>query len=241
MDRPGRCHGLDVVGDDRVRILADVAYARWIFQDGGDTMRSNCLIFAIWRTIRRGGVLILQRSHAGPYLHAMWAEKLPASLEVEHFSPTDKSEGLHLEPLFIGEVAYNVGRSHASPPKEKGGVSLVFIFYWLINFLGWAAFIALLAFPVYSYAGDSRVCDSRQTRGYAAKAEFRKIHPCPSTGQTKGACPHWQVDHVIPLASCGCDIVENLQWLKTEIKTCAGSLCKDRWERKINACPVAKP
>ena len=39
MDRPGRCHGLNVVGDDRVRILADVAYARWIFQDGGDTMK----------------------------------------------------------------------------------------------------------------------------------------------------------------------------------------------------------
>lgn len=110
-------------------------------------MRSNCLIFAVWRTVRRGGVLILQRSHAGPYLHAMWAEKLPASLEAEHFSPTDKSEGLHLEPLFIGEVAYNVGRSHASPPKEKGWVSLVFIFFWLINFLGWAAFIALIALP----------------------------------------------------------------------------------------------
>ena len=32
MDRPGRCHGLDVVGDDRVRILADVAYDGWDVQ-----------------------------------------------------------------------------------------------------------------------------------------------------------------------------------------------------------------
>jgi hypothetical protein len=86
-------------------------------------------------------------------------------------------------------------------------------------------------------SGDLRLCETRQVRGHAAKAEFRKIHPCPSTHLTQGACPGWQVDHVIPLASCGCDIVENLQWLKVEIKTCAGALCKDRWERKINACP----
>lgn len=39
MDRLDRCHGLDVVGDDRVRILADVAYARRIFQNGGDPVR----------------------------------------------------------------------------------------------------------------------------------------------------------------------------------------------------------
>jgi len=201
---------------------------------------SNCFLFAAKRTIFRGGALILVPSDAGPYLHALWAEKLPHDMQVEHFSPRDKSKGIHLEPLFIGDVAYHVGAAHTQPKKVRG-FSVIYLFYWLINFLGWATFLALLAFPVYSYAGDSRVCDSRQTRGYAAKAEFRKLHPCPSTGQTKGACPHWQVDHVIPLASCGCDIVENLQWLKTEIKTCAGSLCKDRWERKINACPVAKP
>ena len=110
-------------------------------------MRSNCLLFAIWRTIRKGGVLILQRSHAGPYLHAMWAEKLPHDMQVEHFSPVDKSAGLHLEPLFIGNVAYNVGRSHAIPPKEKWGGSPVFLLFWAINFLGWAAFIALIALP----------------------------------------------------------------------------------------------
>lgn len=89
-------------------------------------------------------------------------------------------------------------------------------------------------------AGDLRLCDTRQVRGYAAKAEFRKIHECPSTGRHAGACPGWQVDHVIPLASCGCDIVENLQWLKNTIKTCAGTECKDRWERKVNKCKEIK-
>lgn len=39
MDRLDRCHGLDVVGDDRVRILADAAYARWVFQNGGHAMK----------------------------------------------------------------------------------------------------------------------------------------------------------------------------------------------------------
>lgn len=202
-------------------------------------MRSNCLIFAIWRTLRRGGVLILQRSHAGPYLHSMWAEKLPEDLPVEHFSPKDKSAGLHLEPLFIGDVAYHVGKSHANPPKSNGWVDPVFLFFWLIQLLGWAALIVVLAFPIYSYAGDSRVCEVRQQRKASTVREFRKIHPCPSTGKPTGSCPGWQVDHVIPLGSCGCDIVENLQWLKTEIKTCAGNLCKDRWERKINTCPGA--
>jgi len=115
-------------------------------------MRSNCLIFAIWRTLRRGGVLILQRSHAGPYLHSMWAEKLPEDLPVEHFSPEDKSAGLHLDPLFIGDVAYHVGKAHANPPKSNGWIDPVFLFFWIIQLLGWAALITILAFPIYSYA-----------------------------------------------------------------------------------------
>ena len=99
-----------------------------------------------------------------------------------------------------------------------------------------AVVIAILISSAYSHAGDLRICEVRQERGTVAKAEFRKIHPCPSTGLKTGACPGWQVDHIIPLASCGCDIVENLQWLKNDIKTCAGIMCKDRWERKINSC-----
>jgi hypothetical protein len=106
-------------------------------------MKSNCLIFAFWRTIRRGGVLIFQRSHAGPYLHAMWAEQLPSHLMVEHFLPHDKSAGLHLEPLFSGYIDNRVGFVHSSPPKETGGFSPVFLFFWLVNFAGWAALIAL--------------------------------------------------------------------------------------------------
>lgn len=62
---------------------------------------------------------------------------------------------------------------------------------------------------------------------------FRDLHPCPSTGQTRGRCDGWAMDHVIPLAVGGCDSVSNLQWLPNEIKRCAGAVCKDRWEREV--------
>ena len=71
-------------------------------------------------------------------------------------------------------------------------------------------------------------------------AAFQKIHPCPSTGLKTGACAGWSKDHVLPLSVGGCDSVSNTQWLPNLIKTCAGSLCKDRFERKIYANPMVK-
>lgn len=69
-------------------------------------------------------------------------------------------------------------------------------------------------------------------------ADFQKRHPCPSTGLATGRCPGWSKDHVIPLACGGCDTIENLQWMKNSIKSCAGTECKDRWERKIYCQPM---
>lgn len=78
-------------------------------------------------------------------------------------------------------------------------------------------------------------------RDLSVRAAFVRLHPCPSTGKTTGACPGWQVDHVIPLASCGCDSVSNMQWLPVEIKTAPGDLAKDRWERRHYKCqPTAE-
>ena len=62
---------------------------------------------------------------------------------------------------------------------------------------------------------------------------YRKSVPCPSTGQVRGPCPGWNIDHVWPLARGGCDAVPNLQWLPVEIKRCAAPWCKDRWERTV--------
>ena len=79
---------------------------------------------------------------------------------------------------------------------------------------------------------ETRYCSDNKRKSSVVVA-FKRIHPCPSTGEPEGPCPGWSVDHIIPLAVGGCDAVINLQWLPNEIKSCAGTLCKDRWERKV--------
>jgi 5-methylcytosine-specific restriction endonuclease McrA len=46
-----------------------------------------------------------------------------------------------------------------------------------------------------------------------ARAAFRRLKPCPATGQKKGACPGYEIDHVVPLAAGGADAPHNMQWL----------------------------
>ena len=87
----------------------------------------------------------------------------------------------------------------------------------------------------YSISDIPRDLQGRIIRSSKPIYAFRSVHPCPVTFKTTGACHGWAVDHVIPLASGGCDVVENMQWLPVEIKSCAGKFCKDRWERVINA------
>jgi hypothetical protein len=74
-------------------------------------------------------------------------------------------------------------------------------------------------------------------RSQRVLAAFKKSHFCPSTMATTGACPGWQMDHIIPLVCGGCDAVWNLQWLPIQIKTCKDPTCKDRFEQRIN-CTV---
>lgn len=85
-----------------------------------------------------------------------------------------------------------------------------------------------------------RDADGSIHRSSTVLAAFRKVHPCPVTGKISGACPGWALDHVIPLASCGCDAVSNLQWLPNSIKSASGANAKDRWERVVYACQGAK-
>lgn len=51
-------------------------------------------------------------------------------------------------------------------------------------------------------------------------------NPCPATGLPTGACPGYQVDHVIPLACHGPDEMGNMQW-----QAIADAKAKDRVER----------
>lgn len=110
-------------------------------------------------------------------------------------------------------------------------------------------FLLTLLVPIFSHASTSdsalietRYCgapvrnaDGTIRRRAAVLAAFQRIHPCPSTGLTKGACPGWQMNHDRPLACGGCDAVSNLSWIPVDVKSCAGPHCVDRYERKINA------
>jgi hypothetical protein len=58
--------------------------------------------------------------------------------------------------------------------------------------------------------------EAKQERSQAAKYDFKKENPCPSTGRSKGACPGYQIDHRRPLAAGGADNKSNMQWLSKE-------------------------
>ena len=83
----------------------------------------------------------------------------------------------------------------------------------------------------FRYAGPpKRDADGRIARRADVLAAYRRVHPCPSTGRFKGACPGWALDHVIPLACGGADAVWNLMWMRNDVKALV-----DRYERKISA------
>lgn len=66
-------------------------------------------------------------------------------------------------------------------------------------------------------------------RSPALRAEFQRQHPCPSTGQPRGACPGYQVDHIQALKCGGRDELGNLQWLAVEAH-------KEKTRRDMRGC-----
>ncbi|QSB01997.1 hypothetical protein JWZ98_03275 [Methylomonas sp. EFPC1] len=68
---------------------------------------------------------------------------------------------------------------------------------------------------------------ARTQRSQAAKAQFKTMQPCPSTGRSKGACPGYIIDHIRALACGGADAPYNMQW-----QTVAAAKAKDKWERR---------
>ena len=67
--------------------------------------------------------------------------------------------------------------------------------------------------------------EAGQHRSYKAKAEFKRLHYCPSTGLPKGSCPGYIVDHVIAIKRGGADNASNMQW-----QTVEQAKAKDKWE-----------
>ena len=67
---------------------------------------------------------------------------------------------------------------------------------------------------------------SMDSRSFRAEALFRLANPCPSTGQTQGACRGYVIDRIIPVVCGGAEEPSNMQW-----QTIAQAKEKDRWER----------
>lgn len=81
---------------------------------------------------------------------------------------------------------------------------------------------AAIAVPV-----DQPDPPARVERSAKARAAFVRANPCPATGQPRGACPGWVVDHVTPLCAGGADHPVNMQWQTRE-----ASFVKDAEERR---------
>lgn len=64
--------------------------------------------------------------------------------------------------------------------------------------------------------GLQRDSHGRIVRSAAAKNEFKREHPCPATGERRGACPGFVIDHVVPLKRGGEDKASNMQWQTKE-------------------------
>lgn len=63
-------------------------------------------------------------------------------------------------------------------------------------------------------------------RSAAQRAAFVREYPCPATGQPRGPCPGYVVDHIIPLCGGGADAPSNMQW-----QTIEDGKLKDKEER----------
>jgi hypothetical protein len=70
-----------------------------------------------------------------------------------------------------------------------------------------------------------RDAHGRIIRSAAARAAFKRLHPCPSTKRSTGACPGYIIDHVIALKRGGADSPSNMQW-----QTVEDAKAKDRVE-----------
>ncbi len=73
-----------------------------------------------------------------------------------------------------------------------------------------------------------RDADGRIKRSKAAIMAFRRQWPCPATGKKTGACPGWALNHSVPLDCGGCDVSQNLEWMRNDVKR-----VHDTYERKV--------
>lgn len=99
----------------------------------------------------------------------------------------------------------------------RGSINrLIFLFVFALSIPAWA----------------NTFCDTcprdrhgRIERSAAARNAFKRAHPCPTTGDYRGPCQGYVIDHIIALKRGGPDSPANMQW-----QTIADAKAKDRWE-----------
>ena len=64
-----------------------------------------------------------------------------------------------------------------------------------------------------AFTPDSGQFEAKTVRSAAERSAFIRSNPCPATGQRRGACPGFEVDHVQALCAGGVDHHSNMQWL----------------------------
>lgn len=70
---------------------------------------------------------------------------------------------------------------------------------------------------------------AKPPRSAAEVMAFKRHNPCPATGERRGSCPGFIVDHVVPLCAGGADDHKtNMQWQSVE-----DAKAKDRLERRM--------
>jgi hypothetical protein len=80
-----------------------------------------------------------------------------------------------------------------------------------------------------------RDCHGKIQRSPAQVAAFKRTHPCPVNGRTRGSCPGYIVDHIKALCVCGKDKPSNMQW-----QTIAEAKKKDRTECAVKEFVIPK-
>ena len=90
---------------------------------------------------------------------------------------------------------------------------------------------ALIVSPIEADAGRGKAQGVERTaaghikRSPRARAEFKRLQPCPSSGRSSGGCAGYVIDHVKPLKRGGADHPSNMQW-----QTVQAGKAKDRTE-----------
>lgn len=74
--------------------------------------------------------------------------------------------------------------------------------------------------------------DAAINRNSSAKAEFKRIHPCPATGQRDGPCSGYVIDHIMPLFAGGSDSPGSMQWQTVEQASSKDELERDQCRKR---------